>query len=184
MTTSATPAPELFERLYAMYQGQSNAPPDLLRQALDAHMNQMIAAYEQAPAMLIWFFMQLRMHWLDLEQGGVADEAFCPPLLLQQVIVERLWAMLIQIEQGVLTIAPVYNPHQTLGAIPYIVSNGWVVEIYSRIYVWHRLDTFTTPDKIEFDPWFLPSYDLCQHLLNYDPSAEVQERIYGFHQVS
>lgn len=184
MSGSETHGERLFQQLHALYRSKSTVPTALLQQALDAHVMQAIAAHEAAPAMLIWLFMQLRMHWLDLEHGGVADAACCPPVLLQQMIVERVWALLMQIERGVLTITPMDNPNTTLGDIPYTVSNGWVVIIYSRIYVWHRLDSFITPDGIAFDPWFLPSYALCQHLLAYDPSEQVQRRIYGFHQVA
>lgn len=173
----------LVRMLSLHYTAKSDVPPEVLRQSMDERVIQALAAQEAALAMLIWFFMQLYAHWI-IPAHNLVDESFCPPISLATVIVERLLQMLAAIERGQLTVTPQYNPNEPWTEIPYTVSNGWVITVYSRLCHWHRVETFTTPDGIEFDPWLIPEAALHDRIFDYDPPVEVQRRIYGFHQVS
>jgi hypothetical protein len=150
---------------------------------MDNRVIQYIASQENALAVLIWFFMQLYVHWINPENGSI-DDSFYPPISLQTAIVDRLLSMLSAIECGQLTVTPMCNPEETITEVPYTVSNGWIVTIYSRVYQWHRIDRFTTPDGIEFDPWLLPEEALHDRLFDYDPSPDIQQKIYRFKSVS
>jgi len=173
----------IFQNLLAIYRNKTQIPADITKQSMDNQVIQRIASFETEPSILIWLFSQIYNHWIKPETG-VVDESFCPPVSFQELIVERLLDMLVDIEHGKLTVVPVYNPNETLAEIPYIVSNGWTVTVYSRLYRWHRVDSFTTPDVIHFDPWLLTEEALHDRIFNYSPSDAVQRSVYGFEQVS
>ena len=172
----------VFRTLHSAYKAHINIPSDLARQSMDNNIIQRIASHEISPSMLIWLFSQIYNHWIKADIG-IVDESFCPPVSFQELIVERLLGMLVDIEHCKLTVTPVYNPNETVAEIPYIVSNGWTVIIYSRSYNWHRIDSFTTSDGIDFDPWLLTEEALHERIFNYAPSEEVQRNVYGFNKV-
>lgn len=174
-------AGNVFGELHQAYMSKSNADIDVLIKSMGDDVLDLIASMDGASSIFIWLFSQLYDHWI-IPDEGIVNESFCPPIKLQELIVDRLMGMVDEIEHGRLRIVPLYDINDTAADIPYRVSNGWNIIVYSRLYCWHRLEGFTTPDNIFFDPWLMTEENLKDRIFNHSPSEDVQRNIYGFKQ--
>ena len=71
-------------------------------------------------------------------------------------------------------------PRDCLGYLSYTISNGWRLEIYNRVYQWHYLAGFESPNgyKVDLTDYTLPNP--LAELMDYEPPPSVLTKIYRF----
>ena len=88
--------------------------------------------------------------------------------------------MLEDIEKGIIKVEALKKPIDVYcGNIPYKLSNGWIMEIFSDCDEFDYVALFISPEGIEFDFWedkYLWEY---KKLKGYRPDDDVEQNIYG-----
>jgi len=132
------------------------------------------------PELAIWLFNQFRKHRLP---GGKDykpedyNEVYETPKMLEKIVVNSLLVMLKQIENREILAKPKCSPNEHVCEIEYELSNGWCIEVFSRVYRWHGVYGYTTPKGIYFDPSYISD---SAELINHDVSEIIEREIYGF----